>query len=300
MQMCTMSFIWFCAAGYSLFCGIALLTLTMLFSILSKQLWPKLLVHVATIISIFLIILSATPLPWWLYIVWVISVLGWLLFFASEKLSKWPFTKLLTALAFCVTITVLVTELPFYLKPTMPKHKFEKLYIIGDSVSAGIGGKHEQTWPILLRNKYGIKVVDLSESGATVTSAIHQANQVNSENTIVLLEIGGNDLFGSTPYSQFKRDLSQILNIVSDYKSTVVMLELPIFPWHIEYGRIQRQLAKQFNVILIPKHFFVSVLSVKGASTDLAHLSAKGHQLMVETIWSILGPNLISTVPEKK
>ena len=121
-----MGFIWFCAAGYSLFCGIALLALAMLFSILFKQLRQKLLVCIATIIGVFLIILSAAP--------------------------------------------------------------------------------------------------------QTVTSAIHQANQVYSENAIVLLEIGGNDLFDSTPYSQFKGDLSQILSIVSDHKSTVVMLELPILP----------------------------------------------------------------------
>ena len=293
-----MKFIWFCAAGYSFFCGIALLVLSILSSMIFKRLWQKLLLYTTTFTGVFLIFLSATPLPCWLYIIWATSVLGWLLFFTLEKRSKWPFYKLLITIAFFLTIMALVTELPFHTEPTMPKQKYERLYIIGDSVSAGIGGRHEQTWPKLLRDKYGIRVIDLSEQGATVASAIRQATQVSCENAVVLLEIGGNDLFAPTPYSQFRKDLSQILKKVNSSEHTVVMLELPLLPWHIEYGRIQRQLAKQFDVILIPKRFFVSVLSVKGASTDLAHLSAKGHQLMAERIWSILGPNLNPAVSE--
>ena len=112
--------------------------------------------------------------------------------------------------------------------------------------------------------------------------------------------IGGNDLFAPTPYVQFKRDLRNLMEIVNDTNCTIVMLELPLFPWDIEYGRIQRESAKQFDVILIPKRFFIRVLSEKGSSTDLAHLSAKGHQLMAEVVWSLLEPNLKLAVPEQK
>ena len=71
--------------------------------------------------------------------------------------------------------------------------------MIGDSISAGIGNRDEQTWPKILRQKYKIEVIDVSVAGATVNSALkHQANQVKSDNSIVLLEIGGNDLFAPT------------------------------------------------------------------------------------------------------
>lgn len=293
-----MSFIWFCAAGYSLFVGIALLTISMAFFLFVKQPWKKLIIYPFALIAIFLIFLSATPLHPLLYTLWTASVLGWLIFCAIEKLSKKPFTKFLTAIAFALSITVLLTQIPFYLKPSMPKQKFDKLYIIGDSVSAGIGGQNEMTWPKLLHDKHAINVTNLSQAGDTVTSAISQADKIDDHQAIILLEIGGNDLLASTAYSQFEKDLTQVLKTVTSDSSMVVMLELPIFAWKIEYGRIQRKLAKKFNVILIPKRFFVSVLSAKDATQDLAHLSPKGHQIMMEKIWSILEANLISIKSE--
>ena len=138
-------------------------------------------------------------------------------------------------------------------------------------------------------------MIDLSVAGATVGSAIRLAVQVKGENAMVLLEIGGNDLFGGTPYGQFRSDLRNVLKQVSGAGRKVVMLELPLFPWQIEYGKIQRELAKEFDVTLLPKRIFAGVLSVKGVSNDLAHLTAKGHELMAEKMWSVLARNLKST-----
>ncbi len=191
-----------------------------------------------------------------------------------------------------LTLLAIAMELPYILKPNMPKEKYDILYVVGDSVSAGIGGKNEKTWPKLLRDQYGIGIVNLAESGATVGSAVNQAAEINDENSAVLLEIGGNDFFTPTPLRQFKRDLERLSNTVVKNDRMVVMLELPLLPWHIKYGKAQRQCAKQFGVILIPKRYFVNVLSKKGASTDLAHLSPEGHQLMAKEIWSLLGENL--------
>lgn len=288
-----MKFIWFCAAGYSFLYGIVLLALAILLSMISKNIWQKLSVYAAAIVAVFLVFMSATPLQWWLYIVWIILAAGWLLSFALEIKSKGYF-RLLAVLTFCFTLIVLAAELPFFLKPVMPKEKFKKLYVIGDSVSAGIGGREEQNWPKLLLVKYGINVVNLSVSGSTVTSAIRQANQIETENSMVFLEIGGNDFLSSTPYPKFEENFRQILEIVKKRKSTVVMLEMPMLPWYIEYGRIQRQVAKDYNVIIIPKRFFVSVVSINGTTPDLVHLSAKGHQLMMEKMWFLLGSSLAS------
>ena len=243
-----------------------------------------------------MIFLSATPLPLWFYIVWAISILVWLSNIAFRINSALRYLKAFNLVVSSLCIAGLLMELPFYLKPSFPKSNYEKLYVIGDSVSAGIGGTKEETWPKILHKKYGINVVNLSKSGATVASAIRQAAQIKTENAMVFLEIGGNDLFAPTPAKTFEESLKQILKKVSSPTRLVVMLELPLMPWDIKYGNIQRRLAKQFNVILIPKRFFVSVLAAKNATLDLAHLSQNGHQLMAEKIWSLIKPSILSTV----
>jgi lysophospholipase L1-like esterase len=164
----------------------------------------------------------------------------------------------------------------------------EKLYVIGDSVSAGIQGPNEATWPRLLAERCAIDVNNLAESGATVATAIRQARQIGDGPGLVLLEIGGNDLFAPTPTARFREDLDRLLRQVTGPNRTVVMLELPLLPWQMEYGRIQRQVARSHGVILVPKRFFVRVLRHKGATLDLAHLSSEGHRKMANEVAALL------------
>ena len=66
------------------------------------------------------------------------------------------------------------------------------------------------------------------------------------------------------------------------------MLEVPVLPWHIEYGRILRKVANEFDVILVPKKFLAGIFSAKDATLDLAHLSPKGHELMARGVLSLI------------
>ncbi len=289
-----MRFVWFCASGYSFFLGVALLLFAIFLFASNYKKWFKTTAHVLAILSMFLILLSATPLPRWFFSIWAIAILTSFLKFSTRK----TLTTFLRIIAVTISIIALLLEIPYHLTPSFPNRTFERMYIIGDSVAAGIGGEQEQTWPEILQKDYGIDVVDFSRAGATVGSAISQAAQIDSANAIVLLEIGGNDLFAPTPSAVFEKELDQLIRTVSHPNQLVVMLELPLQPWDSQYGRIQRRLANESNTILIPKRFFVSVLSTPDTTYDLAHLSAKGHRLMAETIWSLIGQSM--DIPGKK
>ena len=235
-----MKVIWFCAAGHSFFVGIGLIIIAILLSAISKKLYHKLIIYFLTIIGGLFIFLSATPLPLWFYIIWAASIFVCFLFTALNKSLGLKLLTLIRIAALSLSIIALLIELPYYLKPSFAKNNFEKLYIIGDSVSAGIGNKEERTWPKILRTEYDVNIINLSQSGATVAAAIHQATQVTSGNAIVLLEIGGNDLFEPKHYFQFEQDLRKILEIVSGSKHKIVMLELPLLPHQVKYGKIRR------------------------------------------------------------
>ena len=275
-------FCWFCAAGKSFFVGITLLIFSILLPIFHKRVWSSIAKYSLAGIAIFLIILSATPLAWLFYTSWIISILIFFLLVSVRTSCTLRLLRVFQIIALSLCVIAILLELPFHLKPTMPKGKFKKLYIIGD--------RDENTWPKILREKYAIDVIDLSLPGATVTSAVEQADKVNFQDAVVLLEIGGNDFFVPTPYELFQQDLKQILKRVKNAKRAVIMLELPLQPQYLVYGAIQRRVAKEFGATLVPKNFIVSVLASKGATVDLAHLSPYGHELMAEKIWALLKP----------
>jgi lysophospholipase L1-like esterase len=286
-------FVWFCASGKAFFPGVGLLILAAILPLYRRVILINLPSFIFIILGIALIILSATPLYWWFYVIWGLSFVTFLCVISRQKKGsrKNAFIRMIFIL---VCLIAFAMELPFHLSPRMPKKSYSKLYVVGDSVSAGIGGKREKPWPAVLAEKYNIDVINLALAGARVGSAIPQANRIADGNAIVLLEIGGNDLFGPTPLAEFERNLRTLLQKTTNLNRAVIMLELPLAPWNIQYGRVQRKLAHEFEAILIPKSFFADVLSTKGATVDLAHLSPEGHKIMAEKVWSLVSKNLQS------
>ena len=280
-------FVWFCAAGKSFFPGVGLLILAAVLPIYKRVIWIDPLRYTFIILGVVLIFLSATPLYGWFYVIWGLAFVAFLYVVLQWKKDsrKSAFIRIIFIL---ICLTAIVMELPFHLSPRMPNKSCSKLYVIGDSVSAGIGGKGEKSWPVILSKQYNINIANLAVAGATVGSAIPQANRIVDDNTIILLEIGGNDLFGPTPPAQFENDLRNLLQKVVNSNRAVIMLELPLRSCDIEYGMIQRKLAKRYNVMLIPKEFMASVFAEKDATVDLVHLSSKGHQLMADKVWALL------------
>jgi acyl-CoA thioesterase I len=277
-------FVWFCAAGKAFFPGVGLLILAAVIPLPKRGNWLNLIRYVFIVLGIVLIFLSATPLNVWFYVVWAISLLIFL-FTAIWPIRNFKRTKISSAVFLFVCILVLIAELPFHINPCIPRNKTGKLYLIGDSVSAGIGGKGEATWPVIFSRKYGIEVYNLSVAGATVGSILPQTIKIADINTMVLLEIGGNDLLSMTPQPEFEQNLRSLLQkIVHRPDRAVIMLELPLAPWHIGYGRTQRRLAAEFGVTLVPKRFLAEVFGTKGATLDLAHLSPLGHEVMANKV----------------
>jgi acyl-CoA thioesterase-1 len=106
----------------------------------------------------------------------------------------------------------------------------------------------------------------------------------------VIVEIGGNDLLGSTTTTKFAADLEALLKHLQTADRQILMFELPLPPFFIEYGRIQRSLAARHNVALIPKRVLLSIIAGNGSTLDSIHLTQSGHQDMADSVWCVLQP----------
>jgi acyl-CoA thioesterase-1 len=231
------------------------------------------------------IVFSATPLPYWFYLLALTVTFLWLVAERNEAGFLMARRNWLRSLVVVVWAIAVILEVPYHLFPTLEGNGHPKPYIIGDSISAGIGGE-KQTWPRLLASSRSVEVVDFSKAGATAASGLKQAEGLPQEGGLVLLEIGGNDLLGSTSSANFERDLGRLLDRVCVPGRMVVMFELPLPPFRNEYGRVQRKLASKYGVVLIPKRVFVGVLTEEGATMDGVHLSPQGHERMAEIVWN--------------
>jgi acyl-CoA thioesterase-1 len=176
-----------------------------------------------------------------------------------------------------------VTEWPYHRKPRLPFPKDKPLIVIGDSLS-GTSELNVDPWPVTLGKTAGVTVQNLTVGGRRVKGALSAAKATRDQDASILLEIGGNDLLGDTTSRQFETGMRELLTEVCRPGRVVAMFELPLLPFCNEFGRIQRDCAKSFGVILIPKRYTTEVLGHPHATLDGLHLSRIGHDKMASLL----------------
>ncbi len=113
----------------------------------------------------------------------------------------------------------------------------------------------------------------------------------------LILELGANDALRGQPVAETKKNLAQVIETAQSHKVTVILAGMEAPPnLGVEYTRefrtVFRDLARQYNLELIP--FFLE--GIGGISElnqpDGIHPNAKGTEIVVENIWRVLGPLL--------
>jgi len=276
-------------SGRAFFSGVALILGGMLASMLSKNRLACVMALIIGICGLITVALSATPFPVWLYICCAVVLLTYTVVHSVRSVRYRRMYDTLTVVFICTTV---FWQLSYYQMPELPERYDNKFYLVGDSISAGIGNNEIVRWPQIIRERHSVDSVDFSSPGATVQSSLNRAAKIPVDDHLVLLEIGGNDVLGKTPLAEFESSLSALLRTLCYGRRVIVMLEIPLPPFCNGYGLIQRRLARQFGVVLIPRRFFADVLATNQATVDGLHLSQQGHEAMASMVWEFLRPAL--------
>src|SRR5262249_11510026 len=160
-----------------------------------KPAWLLTVANQAARSGLILVLFSATPLPYWLYGVTFVSTIGWLVV-ENAKSEAWRTRRRWWRVGVAAGwLCAIALALPYHFTPRLPPLHQPTLYIVADSVTAGLS-ESDDTWPRILVRERQIEVQDFSRPGATAASALNQAQKLPAEGGLVLLEIGGNDLLG--------------------------------------------------------------------------------------------------------
>jgi acyl-CoA thioesterase-1 len=238
------------------------------------------------ILGALLIVISAEALPYFAYAPWVVAIIAWL----AMPGAKTRRSTIAQGTLLLITLAMALAAASFQWRPSPPRGGFSRLYVVGDSITAGLGTEHRQTWPAILREDHGIEIVDLSQPGASTSQATTRVRAAGLGDGLVLIEIGGNDLLGGASARQFAQDLETLVQEAEGPGRKLIMLELPLYPFDNGFGLAQRRVARRHGVILIPRRFFIEVLSAPGATVDGIHPSVSGQRRLAEMIWGFVGP----------
>jgi acyl-CoA thioesterase-1 len=273
------------ANGNAFFIGIGLTVIAFALRLwLNGRVWVSLLT-VGWLVGISLVILSATPMSFWLYGLWLgLCVMVWVAFVVQITFQL----RASTIIAFAFfSLSLCLTELPYRLVQRVTVFTNQPVFVLGDSISAGIGAK-ERAWPAVLGDLSHLKVINLARPGASVETALDQASHITAINALVIVEIGGNDLLGHTDSHVFYGQLDKLLGKLKKGNHRLVMFELPLLPFWNAFGRDQRVLAEKYGVTLIPKSYLAGIFGSRGGTLDGLHLSQKGHNQLARIVYRLL------------
>lgn len=224
--------------------------------------------------------LSGTPAPPWLAIA-AIFVLGVFLFVTiGSKRELWRRTTACGAIV--IVAGALAAEARWHFASAARQPSSRPLIVIGDSLSSG-GFGEKAPWPALLASSR--QVTNASQPSENVSSALRDVVPLLNEataDTIVILEIGGNDMLDRRPAAEFERDLEALVREAGG--RTVVMLELPLMPGMRRFGAAQRRVARTAGVVLVPKRVLARVLTRRSNRVDGLHFTQQGQDELARAI----------------
>lgn len=274
------------ADGTTFFVGLALVVMAEGLFFLLRNRIARPILTVLTIVGVVLVIISATPLPIWAYAIWTMPAAAGLVLWNLSRPPRRACTVCGIALLLA-TLGLSFAEASHRRHPHLAVPKGTTVYVLGDSISAGMGTK-DRCWPAVLAEMTPLRIVNLAQPGATVESAIVQARGVSDPRSLVVVEIGGNDLLGEAAASAFRRTLDALVSSLSSNQHQILLLELPLFPFQNAFGQAQREVAAKYGAAMLPKREFASVLGTENGTLDGLHLSQAGHDAMARIVADVI------------
>jgi acyl-CoA thioesterase-1 len=173
----------------------------------------------------------------------------------------------------------------------------------GDSLSAGYGVPHGAGYPERLQKKldslgYRYRVVNMGISGDTTSGGVARMKvALEQKPAIVVLELGANDGLRGLPIDRMRSNLDEMIVAFQKTGAKVILAGMTLPRNYGEtyvkgFEGVFRDLAKKYNLPLIP--FFLEGVAANPQYTldDLIHPNAQGYVLVTDIVMKTLQPLL--------
>lgn len=167
---------------------------------------------------------------------------------------------------------------------------------MGNSLTAGLGVPETQAYPAQLERKlradgYPFKVINAGVSGETSSGArTRTAWMLTLKPDIVILETGANDGLRGVEPRVMRDNIDAIVRALQAQGVVVVLAGMQMVRnlgerYTREFAEVYRQIAQQYNLILMP--FFLQDVGGNPSynQSDGIHPTASGYELIVNNLY---------------
>jgi acyl-CoA thioesterase-1 len=175
----------------------------------------------------------------------------------------------------------------------------QRLVILGDSLTEGLGVAKEQAYPALLEQKIRASgkdwtVVNAGISGSTTAGAASRLTWLlKSKIDLLIIELGANDGLRGLKIENTRKNLAEAIELSKKNKLQVVLAAMLLPP---NYGKdytgkfenLYKELAQKYKIRLIP--FLLDKVGGEAQfnQTDGIHPNEKGHRIVAENVYDAI------------
>lgn len=178
----------------------------------------------------------------------------------------------------------------------------EVVVVLGDSISAAYGLPEDTGWVSLLQarlneNNYTFNTINASITGETTSGGANRIDALLAkyQPRFVILELGGNDGLRGLSLVSMRENLERIVQRSQANGANVILLGMQIPPnysriYATRFQDIYSQIAGQYALAFVPFLLEGIAQDPQLMQADGIHPGAIAQAVMLDYVWSVLGP----------
>jgi acyl-CoA thioesterase-1 len=159
----------------------------------------------------------------------------------------------------------------------------------GDSLTRGNGAGEAESYPAILGQLSGRKVINAGVSGELSEQGLNRLPALLDQHKpdLLILCHGGNDILRKQDINQMGANIRAMIQLARDRNIPVVLLGVPQPGLFLSSAKIYREIAEATGVIFI-EDLIPDVLGDRSLKSDTVHPNGNGYRKIAEEIFSLL------------
>ncbi len=190
-----------------------------------------------------------------------------------------------------ILVFILTFTLLSFVKPKNIVNNSNLVVFFGNSITAGQGAGVGEDFPSIIGKTLNVKIINAGVSGNTTKDALLRIDKdvISKNPSIVVVELGGNDLLLNEKRDVTKKNFDLILSKIKPTGAKIVILGIKFFVFNQKYETDLQSLAKKYNAIYVPS-ILEGIITDKSLKFDDIHPNAKGYQKIADKLVPIITP----------
>jgi lysophospholipase L1-like esterase len=159
----------------------------------------------------------------------------------------------------------------------------------GDSLTYGTGSSEGQSYPEVLGELLGRRVINVGIPGEISASGLKRLPGMldSHKPTLVILCHGGNDFLRRLDQEETVRNLKMMIELIRGHGADVILVGVPKLGFGLQMPKFYHAIAEEYTIPL-ETNILVDLLGDNSLKSDSIHPNATGYRLMAEAIHKVI------------